>query len=183
MSSKIYNQLSIIVKLRQQGRPASEVTREVRKADPTITYASVSRFLKKFEGPDFLRAPNPRILHAHSNEIAKEIERCYTSNSSATATDVVQRLRTRGISTNVSTVKRMRHKLGFKRTTTKYCHTIREQNQAARVDFCSEGIEEGRTYSNCVFTDECTVQSESFTAIIMIGTGHIHHVFVKDQRY
>uniref|UniRef100_A0A183FB59 HTH_Tnp_Tc3_2 domain-containing protein n=1 Tax=Heligmosomoides polygyrus TaxID=6339 RepID=A0A183FB59_HELPZ len=80
-------------------------------------------------------------------------------------------LRTRGISTNVSTVKRMRHKLGFKRTTTKYCHTIRDQNQAARVDFCSEEIEEGRTYSNCVFTDECTVQIGCSTRFCFVKEG------------
>ncbi|KAK6027231.1 hypothetical protein OSTOST_06741 [Ostertagia ostertagi] len=88
-----------------------------------------------------------------------EIERCYKNNSSTTAIDVVNRLKTRGIMVSTTHIKRLRQKLGFKKTTTKYCHTIRDANKLARLDFCREMLEGGVGFSDCVFTDECTVQS------------------------
>ncbi|KAK6024069.1 hypothetical protein OSTOST_10128, partial [Ostertagia ostertagi] len=55
-------------------------------------------------------------------------------------------------------IRNLRNQLGLKRTTTKYCHAIRDQNEAIRLDFCREMIKKGATFSNYVFTDECTVQ-------------------------
>ncbi|VDM79548.1 unnamed protein product [Strongylus vulgaris] len=87
----------------------------------------------------------------HIEEIKTEIERCYSCNSSATANDVCRRLQLRGITVSLSHIKRPRQRLGYTKTTTKYCHTIRDVNKAARrVD----------NFFGLVFTDESTVQSK-----------------------
>ncbi|KAK6017633.1 hypothetical protein OSTOST_16841 [Ostertagia ostertagi] len=107
----------------------------------------------------------------HYDEILMEIERCYKNNSSTTAIDVVNRLKTRGIMVSTTHIKRLRQKLGFKKTTTKYCHTIRDANKLARLDFCREMLEGGVGFSDCVFTDECTVQIDCSTKFCYVKQG------------
>ncbi|KAK6035767.1 hypothetical protein COOONC_26728, partial [Cooperia oncophora] len=102
--------------------------------------------------------PGGRLFQNTTMKFYWEIERCYENNSSATSVDVVNRLKTRGIIVSTAHIKRLRRRLGFKKTTTKYCHTIRDTNKLARLDFCSEMLAAGVMFSDCVFTDECTVQ-------------------------
>ncbi|VDO08952.1 unnamed protein product [Haemonchus placei] len=112
-----------------------------------------------------------RLVSVHYDDILLEIERCYKSNSSATSQDVANRLRTRGIVVSTSHIRRLRHRLGFEKTTTKYCHTIRDSNKLARLDFCSEMLAAGMAFSDCVFTDECTVQIDCSTKYCFVKRG------------
>ncbi|KAK6758835.1 hypothetical protein RB195_016207 [Necator americanus] len=94
----------------------------------------------------------------HYEEISHEIDRCYKINSSTTAREVASRLAPRGIRVSEAYIKRIRAKLGYENKTTKYCHTIRDVNKEKRVLFCEEMLHAGTTFSDCVFTDECTIQ-------------------------
>ncbi|KIH69536.1 hypothetical protein ANCDUO_00120 [Ancylostoma duodenale] len=132
-SHKIYNHIGIIVELREQGK----------SADPAFTYDMLWRFLKRFESSEVRKkAFVPRLHSAHYEEITAEIERCYNNNSSTTAIEVCGRLQTRGIFVSISHIKRLRQQLGYRRTTTKYCHTIRDVNKVARMDFCTQMLQD-----------------------------------------
>ncbi|KHJ93134.1 hypothetical protein OESDEN_06960 [Oesophagostomum dentatum] len=57
----------------------------------------------------------------------------------------------------------MRKKLGFMGTNTKYCHMIRDANKLTRVLFCEDMLANGTTFTDCVFTDKCTIQADCST--------------------
>lgn len=46
----------------------------------------------------------------------------------------------------------------MKRTTTKYCHMIRDENKDKRLAFCSETLSKGELFCDHVFSDESTIQ-------------------------
>ncbi|KAK6015125.1 hypothetical protein OSTOST_19456 [Ostertagia ostertagi] len=115
------------------------------RTDHSLSYMALWRFLKRFEhkspvisAPRYrhglysnIRAdsaqPSSRYLFSeHHAEIISEINRCCRNNSSSTSTEVVSRLKTRGIFVSCATVRRIRNHLGFKKATTKYCHAIRD---------------------------------------------------------
>ncbi|WKY15047.1 hypothetical protein Q1695_000508 [Nippostrongylus brasiliensis] len=100
-----------------------------------------------------------------------EVERCYQLNSSATASFIQTRLRNRGICISVAQLRRTRTRLGHKKTTTKYCHTIRDVNTIARVEFCEKMLRPNTTFSDCVFTDECAVQIDCSTKFCYVKPG------------
>ncbi|KAK6037813.1 hypothetical protein COOONC_24682 [Cooperia oncophora] len=108
MSEKLFNQISTIVELRQQGK-------SIAVTEPSLYYQAVRRFIMKFEGTTSSKKSYvPRALRVHNDEILREIERCYQNNSSATAQDVVKRLKTRGITVSLTHIKRLRQKVGYK---------------------------------------------------------------------
>ncbi|KAK6021657.1 hypothetical protein OSTOST_12665 [Ostertagia ostertagi] len=158
--------------------------------DHSLSYMALWRFLKRFEhkspvisAPRYrhglysnIRAdsaqPSSRYLFSeHHAEIISEINRCYRNNSSSTSTEVVSRLKTRGIFVSCATVRRIRNHLGFKKATTKYCHAIRDENKFARANFFMEMLEAGTTFSSWVFTDECTVQVDCSTRFCFVKSG------------
>lgn len=172
MSDNLFNYISTIVELRQQGKSISLVAKELQKVPVPFKYTTIWRFIKKFEGKKVAKKQfTPLALSKHYDEINAEINRCYTCNSSATAKDVVDRLKTRGVSISTSHVRKLRQKLGFKRTTTKYCHMIREANQHIRFDFCSIYTQAGTTFSNWVFTDESIFQIGCSTKFCYVQDG------------
>ncbi|KAK6037493.1 hypothetical protein COOONC_25003 [Cooperia oncophora] len=165
MSERIFKQISTIVALREQGK-------SILAIEPSLSYQTIRRFVRKFEGaPSPRKSVTPRALRVHYNEILSEVERCYANNSSATAIDILNRLNTRGITISTTHIKRLRRRLGYKKTTTKYCHTIRDTNKVARLDFCSEMLAAGVVFSDCVFTDECTVQIDCSTKFCFVKQG------------
>ena len=65
-----------------------------------------------------------------------------------------------GVNFSESKVKRLRKKLGWVQTGTKYCQLIREPNRVKRLEFCLQCEEDGETFDNLIFTDECSVHME-----------------------
>ncbi|KAK6054239.1 hypothetical protein COOONC_08257 [Cooperia oncophora] len=72
-----------------------------------------------------------------------------------------------------SHLRRLRDKLGFRRTTTKYCHMIRDANKEKRFAFCTRMIENNEDFSQCIFTDESTIQIDC----------SVKHCYVKEGDY
>ncbi|PIO62914.1 hypothetical protein TELCIR_15508 [Teladorsagia circumcincta] len=81
---------------------------------------------------ELLRRNPARNAEEHYDDVVKEIQQCYKNSSSSTAFDILKRLRTRGISLSLTHIRNLRKQLGLKRSTTKYCHTIKDQNKAIR---------------------------------------------------
>ena len=60
-----------------------------------------------------------------------------------------------------SKVKRIRKKLGWVQTGTKYCQLIREPNRVKRLEFAIKCLEERESFNDVIFTDECSVHMEN----------------------
>ena len=64
-----------------------------------------------------------------------------------------------------SKVKRLRKKLGWVQTGTKYCQLIKEASRAKCLAFCLKCEEDGEMFDNIIFTDECSVHMEKHARI------------------
>lgn len=118
----------------------------------------IRRKFKSHEVPKARIPYTPRSLADSVQIIEAAIHKHYASDRSASAAVVAADLRERGVSVSLTHLRRTRARLGYLRTTTKYCHMIRGPNMEKRVDFCSLMLGRGETFTNCVFTDECTIQ-------------------------
>lgn len=107
----------------------------------------------------FIYSPLNTLI-VHQAEIEREVHRCYNANSSTTAVDVQRNLKTRGVIVSAAQIRRTRLRLGYKRTTTKYCHTIRDENKEVRVEFSILHLALHSKFTNCIFTDESIAQSK-----------------------
>ena len=56
---------------------------------------------------------------------------------------------------------RLRRKLGWVQTATKYCQMVREPNRAKRLEFCERCLRENEQFDNVIFTDECSIHMEN----------------------
>ena len=65
-----------------------------------------------------------------------------------------------GVDFSESKVKRLRQKLGWVQTGTKYCQLIHETNRAKRLEFCLKCVEDNKQFDDVIFTDECSVHLE-----------------------
>ena len=70
-----------------------------------------------------------------------------------------------GVNFSESKVKRLRRKLGWVQTGTKYCQLIREANRDKRLQFCLKCLEENEQFEDVIFTDECSVHMEKHTKL------------------
>ena len=59
---------------------------------------------------------------------------------------------------SLATVQRVQKENGWVCTRPHYCQLIREVNKLKRKEWCQQQIDNKETFSNVVFTDECTVQ-------------------------
>ncbi|EPB65762.1 hypothetical protein ANCCEY_15169 [Ancylostoma ceylanicum] len=125
-----------------------------------MTYYAVRRFIRKFDNyaSQKKKEYTPRLYGAQFDHIKSVIENSYSRDSSTTCKEIANTLRMQNIHISASQIQRYRCNIGFKRTTTKYCHTIREQNKVARVVFAQDMIARNESFYDCIFTDECTVQ-------------------------
>lgn len=62
-------------------------------------------------------------------------------------------------------VKRLRLKLGWVQTGTKYCQLIREPNRLKRLEFAEQCLKDNEQFDNVSFTDECSVLMENHSEI------------------
>ncbi|WKY15642.1 hypothetical protein Q1695_000824 [Nippostrongylus brasiliensis] len=102
--------------------------------------------------------------------IERVVKQSYTANSSTPTSAVRTLLRQQGVNVSERHIRRVREKLGFKRRTVKYCQMIRDVNKLKRVEFCTAMLNGNETFSDCVFTDECTIQVE----------GNVRRCFTQD---
>ena len=88
------------------------------------------------------------------------------SNDETTST-TLQRLllEEKGLAFSTDKIKRIRRKLGWLTTGTKHCQLVKEVNRAKRLDYCRRCLEPKETFSDVIFTDECTVAMEQHARI------------------
>ena len=152
-----------IVRLREQNTNITQIVKILGDDDCKISRLSVRRFLKRFqERQSFANAPQPgRPNEEVTPEVLNFIDAEMEKNDELTAPKLRKMLQEQfGVDFSDSKVKRLRQKLGWVQTGTKYCQLIRETNRAKRLEFCMKCLEDNEQFDDVIFTDECSVHME-----------------------
>ena len=67
------------------------------------------------------------------------------------------------ITVSARTIRRVRRKLGWTRSGTKYCQLIKDVNKPKRMEHCLKILADGDDFSDVIFSDECSVKIERCT--------------------
>ena len=141
----------------------SKIAKTLADDDCKISRLSVRRFLKRFqERRSFENAPLPgRPAEDVTPELMTFIDEQMEQNDELTAPNLRKKIFEEfEVKFSESKVKRLRKKLGWVQTGTKYCQLIREPNRAKRLEFCQQCEEDGETFDDVIFSDECSVHME-----------------------
>lgn len=157
-----------IIRLRERNTNISQIVKILAEDDCHISRLSVRRFLRRFqETQSFANAPksgrpNENVTPEIMNFIDSEMER----DDELTAPKLRKRLWQQfRVDFSESKLKRLRKKLGWVQTGTKYCQLIREANRAKRLEFCLRCLDDNEQFDNVIFTDECSVHMENHAKI------------------
>ena len=122
-----------IVRLREQNTNITQIVKILGNDDCKISRLSVRRFLKRFqERQSFVNAPQPgRPNENVTPEVLNFIDAEMEKNDELRAPKLRKKLQEQfSVDFSDSKVKRLRQKLGWVQTGTKYCQLIRETNHA-----------------------------------------------------
>ena len=134
----------------------------------TIDRHNLAKFIKRFhETRSFQNKPKSgRPQKDVSDDLLNFIDKKMESNDETTSTMLQQILRDQmDLEFSVDKIKRIRRKLGWLSTGTKYCQLVKEVNRAKRFEFCQRCIDTGENFDNVIFTDQCTVAMEQHARI------------------
>ena len=168
MGRLTHKQKAKIVRLRDNQKNISEIVRIWAADNVRISRLSVRLFLRRFQERQSLEnAPLPgRPAEEVMLEVMNFIDREMKKNDELTAPGLRRRIYEQfAVDFSESKVKRLRKKLGWVQTGTKYCQFIREPNRVKRVQFCLKCREDRETFDNVIFTYECSVLMESHAKI------------------
>jgi len=87
-------------------------------------------------------------------------------NDEMTSPELTKKIHQRfGLQFSREKVVRLRRKLGWVQTGTKYCQLIREPNRVKRLEFSEKCLRENEQFDNVIFTDECSVLLENHSKL------------------
>ena len=121
-----------IFRLREQNTNISQIVKILGEDDCQVSRLSVRRFLRRFQERQlFVNAPQPgRPNENVTPEVLNFIDAEMEKNDELTASKLGKKLQEQsGVDFSESKVKRLRQKLGWVQTGTKYCQLIRETNR------------------------------------------------------
>ena len=154
-----------VIRLHKKGKRNYEILGILKEQDEiTFSWRHLTVFIKRENQMGFLISPRSKPHQSIHNrpEILDFIDRKLEGNYEITAPDLVKMLAQKlTIDIFESTVKRLRRKLGWLSTGSKYCQLIKEQNQPKRLDYCQCCLDTSETFDDLIFTDECAVDMES----------------------
>ena len=89
------------------------------------------------------------------------INKCYRKDDELSARDLQAQITSKfGASLSLSTIKRVRARLGWIKSGPRYCQLVRAANRRKRVMFARHVLWHRDTFDNVIFSDECTVMLE-----------------------
>ena len=155
-----------IIRLKNRGMPVRWIARHLDTEGVDVSRVSLYALLKKYEEThsiqDRKRRARPQLLNDDQyrfidNTVANNVDMTSRQLHAALISEYPELG-----AISISTVKRARVRLGWISKRTRYCALISERNQEKRVEFCKELIEnDDLTFSDVIWTDECSVQLES----------------------
>lgn len=155
-----------IINLRFTGKSVSEITRKIRDEDGIVTSRpAVSLFLKRYNETGSLcdrprKGRKSKLVIQHFDAIDEEMK----ANDELSALELARILQVRfDIDVSPQTVRRVRRKLGWRWSGTKYCQLVKEVNKPKRMQHCLNILDNQDDFSDVIFTDECSVKIERYT--------------------
>ena len=145
MGRLTHEQKAKIVRLRSKNKNICEIVRILAEDECQISRLSVRRFLRRFqEWQSFENAPIPGRPAEHvSLELLDFIDGEMEKNYELTAPHLRKKITEKfQCDFSESKVKRLRKKLGWVQTGTKYCQLIREPNRVKRLEFALKCLED-----------------------------------------
>ena len=163
-----HDQKARIIRLRSNGKGASEIVRILAEDDIKISRWSIIRFLRRYQERQSLEnapksgRPSQGVTIELMNFIDSEMER----NDELTSPELTRRILLHfGLQFSKEKVGRLRRKLGWMQTGTKYCQLIREPNRVKQLEFSEKCLRENEQFDNVIFTDECSVLLENHSKL------------------
>lgn len=157
-----------IIWLNAKGKSATEIVHILVEDDVKVGRWSVIRFLKHYQDRQLLENasrsghPTGEVTLETMNFLDTKMER----NDKMTVPEL-----TRGINDQFETrfsqpkIKRLRQKLDWVCTKTKYCQLIIEPNCIKHLEFSQKCLQDDEQFEDVIFTDECSVVLENHTKI------------------
>lgn len=163
-----HEQKTKILRLKSNGKGPSEIVRILAEDDVKISCWSVIRFLRKFQERKSLDnaaksgCPPLGVTMELLNFIDAEME----SNDELTSPELARRILLRfRVQFSSQKVRRLRRKLGWVPTGTKYCQLICESDRVKRLRFSEKCLWENEQFNDVIFTDESSVLLENNSKI------------------
>ena len=156
MGFPTHDQKARIIRLRSNGKGASEIVRILAEDDIKISRWSIIRFLRRYQERQSLEnapksgRPSQGIMIELMNFIDTEMGRILLHF---------------GLQLSTEKVRHLRRKLGWVQTGTKYCQLICEPNRVKRLEFSENCLRENEQFDNVIFTDECSVLLENHSKL------------------
>ena len=164
MGRLTHEQKAKIVRLRSKNKNISEIVRILADDECQTSRLSVRRFLRRFQERQSLEnTPTPgRPAEQVTLEVLNFIDAEMEKNDELTAPHRRNKINEKfHCDFSESKVKRIRKKLGWVQTGTKYCQLIHEPNRVRRLEFAMKCLEDRESFSDVIFTDECSVHMEN----------------------
>ena len=140
-----HEQKARILRLRSKGKGTSEIVRMLAEDEVKISRWSVIRFLRRYQERQSLEnapkigRPSQGVTMELMNFIDSEME----GNDELTSPGLTRKIILRfGLQFSREKVGRLRRKLGWVQTGTKYCQLIREPNKVKRLEFSEKCLRE-----------------------------------------
>ena len=155
-----------IVNLHFRGENVSQITRKIRDEDTIVaSRPAVSLFLKRYNATGSLsdrprKGRGTKLSIPHFNAI-DEAMKANDELSALELTRILQELF--HVVVSAQTVRRVRRKLGWRWSGTKYCQLVKDVNKPKRVHHCLNILHNRDTFNDVIFTDECSVKIERYT--------------------
>lgn len=150
-----------VIILRRLGYSLTDIKYKLQEEDVYVTVRSLQRLCKKFRDKHTIQdLPRTNKTRKLSQEMRTLLDEMLKENDEMTARQIRATLYDKfpDLKVSLATVKRVRKENGWVCTRPHYCQLIREVNKLKRKEWCQQQIDNKETFSNVVFTDECTVQ-------------------------
>ena len=148
-----------LITLHKMGHKNSGIVKVFKNEGIIISISGVRKILKKYKTHgrilDFQKTGRKTKT---STEVWDYIDEIYVQNDELTAVDVQKKLIIKfGLHLSIPSIKRLRKKLGWRKTGPRYCQAIRPINCVKRLEFAELSLENDETFDDVVFTDESSI--------------------------
>ena len=147
------------------GLPRKEIQQALSRDGVDVSLSGLSLFLKKIrDGSGMVDKQRPGRTSKVTPEIRAMIDGKLHQNNELTADDL-QRviLLETGNTIPIPALKRARKRLGWDWKRTRFCQQIRLANRPKRFEFARRCLRNRDTFSNVIWSDECSVQLDHHT--------------------
>ncbi len=150
-----------IVKLKEEGYKPSQILRILESEGVEISRVGLWKFLQRFKQNQTLSTASPQRKESVPMDVLDFIDTQMESNDELTSPRLQQLIEANfGLKFSCSKIKKLRRKLGWLATGSKYCQLVKEVNQPKRLEFAQRCLNNNDDFDDVIFTDESSIQME-----------------------